>query len=623
MSLCLALGCLTAWGRSTLVGTPPIPRPISGTFVGRVLGVEELPALDQSRLVLAMREPSTGRAIKVRVNLPDDLTRGKSGNSLQAGALIRFRARLVPPSPPLLPGGYDFARTAWFVGLSASGRVVDPVEVIEPGDGGGEILAEWRADISRHIRARLANGAAGIAVAFATGDMGAIPASDAQAMRDAGLAHLLSISGLHVSAVIGAVYFLAIRLLALSPAIALRWRLPLVAAGLGAAAGIGYTLLTGSQVPTVRSCAGSLLVLGALLLGREALSVRMLATGAFLVMLLWPEAIVGPSFQMSFAAVLTLIVVANAAPVRRWMAPRDESMPMRTLRALGLMLLIGIAIDLVLMPIAFYHFHRAGMYGALANLVAIPLTTFVVMPLVALALVLDLVGLGAPLWWLGGHAIDLLLDIAHAVSSFPGAVRLMPLMGTGHFLLFVIGGLWLALWSGRIRLLGLVPALAGVLGLMFVKAPDLLVSGDGHYVAMTVEDGTRLAMLRESSSGTYAVDNLMEVAGQRQSPVQLAVQRQARCNRDFCAATLQRGGRTWHILIARSDAYVPVPSLLKACRTSDIVIADRTLPQGCRPGWLRIDRRMLRQTGGVAIDLDRGALRTVAQGQGSHGWWRP
>ncbi len=611
-----------------MTGAAPISRPLSGIFVARVLSIEEQPALAQKRLLLAMREPVTGRAIKVRVNFPDRVGMARDGAgktpSLTEGEVIRFRGRLTPPAPPLLPGGYDFARAAWFAGLAASGSVLEPIEVREAGEGGqgrGDILAAWRADLSEHIRSKLSGSVAGIAIAFATGDMGAIEQQDGQAMRDAGLAHLLSISGLHVSAVIGAVYFLALRLLALSPALALRWRLPIVAAGMGALAGIGYTLLTGSQVPTVRSCAGALLVLAALALGREALSIRLLATGAFIVMLLWPEAVMGPSFQMSFAAVLTLIVVANAGPVKRWMAPRDEGMSPRILRALGMMLATGVAIDLVLMPIALFHFHRAGVYGSMANLVAIPLTTFIVMPLVAGALLLDIVGLGAPLWWLAGHAIAFLLQIAHAVAALPGAVRLLPLMDDGHFLLFAAGGLWLALWSGRVRLLGLVPIGVGVIGLAFLTPPDILVASDGHYVGVTVSGGERLAILRESKSG-YAMDNFIEAAGQREPPLPLAEQPEAQCNQDFCLVALVRGGRQWQMLIARSDAYVPLPALSHACRRVDIVIADRGLPQSCRPRWLRIDRPMLKRTGGITIDLARQRLRTVAEGQGEHGWWR-
>ncbi|MEJ2459251.1 MAG: ComEC/Rec2 family competence protein [Novosphingobium sp.] len=613
----LAAGCLTAWGRSALVGQMPIERPIFGTFTGRVLDREEQPAQGRDRLILAMREPGTARAIKVRVNLPGR----PAATGPQSGDVIRFKARLMPPAPPMLPGAYNFARTAWFSGLSATGTVLGAPEIVTPGRGSGH-LARVRAWLSHHVRDRLAAHDAGIAAALVTGDRGAIAEADAQAMRDAGLAHLLSISGLHVSAVIGAVYFLVLRLLGLIPWLALRVRLPVMAAAGGALAGMGYTLLTGAEVPTVRSCIGALLVLAALALGREPLSLRMLAVAAFCVLLLWPESIVGPSFQMSFAAVLAIVSLGTAEPVRRFLAPRDEGAAIRVLRYLAMLLLTGTVIELALMPIGLYHFHRAGVYGALANVVAIPLTTFAVMPLVGAALALDIIGGGAPVWWLAGRAIDLLIAIAHGIAARPGAVTVMPAMGGGPFLLFVAGGLWLGLWSGRIRLWGLLPAVAGTLILALMAPPDVLVTGHGRHVGLVDPRGERLFVLRNGRSD-YVRDNLLELAGMEGEPLPVENWPGSRCNRDFCTVPVRRNDHTWHLLVARGRDEVPERMLAAACDRADIVIADRWLPRSCRPKWLKADRSMLQRTGGLAIDLARGRVSAVADGQGDHGWWRP
>ncbi|MFD2578533.1 ComEC/Rec2 family competence protein [Novosphingobium colocasiae] len=267
-------GCLVVWARSHVVGTAPIERPMVGSFVGRVLAIEHQSAQARDRLVLATREQGTGRAIKVRVNLPDAHRRP----GVEPGALVRFKARLMPPAPPMLPGAYNFARTAWFAGLAASGSALGPVEVVEAGQGGA-MLGDLRNRLSAHILSRVDPDAGGIATALVTGDEGALAEGDVDAMRDAGLAHLLSISGLHVSAVIAATFFIVLRLAALIPWLTLRVRLPVFAAGAGALVGIGYTLLSGSEVPTVRSCIGALLVLAATVLGRESLSLRMLAVG--------------------------------------------------------------------------------------------------------------------------------------------------------------------------------------------------------------------------------------------------------------------------------------------------------------------------------------------------------
>jgi competence protein ComEC len=616
--LVIAAGCASVWTRSHLVGAEPIDRPVVATLTGGVLSVEAQPAQARSRVVLATRDPLTGRAIRVRLNLPDETA---DARDLNIGALVAVRARLVPPAPPMLPGAYDFARAAWFAGLAATGTALDPPRIVrraEPALG----LGGWQRRLSAHVGTRLEPGEAGVAAALATGDVGGVAKEDADAMRDSGLAHLLSVSGLHVSAVIGAVYFVTLKLLALWPWLALRVRLPVVAAGTGALAGIGYTLLTGAQVPTVRSCIGALLVLAALALGREALSLRMLALAAFLVMLLWPEAVVGPSFQMSFAAVLAIVALSGAEPVRRFLAPREHGLLGRGLRDLALMLLTGLVIELALMPIGLYHFHRAGFYGALANMIGIPLTTLVIMPAVLGALLLDAVRLGAPAWWIAGHAIDFLIALAHGVADQPGAVTVMPPIGGTAFVLFVAGGLWIGLWRGRARWMGLAPALLGAVLVAFVRPPDLLVSGDGRHVGLVAGGRANLYLLRESKS-EFARENLLEIAGMSGMPLALPDLPGARCNGDTCVVVLNRGGRLWRLLLTRSRGALPERALMAACERVDLVVSDRWLPRSCRPKWLKADRSLLARTGGLAVDLDRARVTSVADGQGQHGWWRP
>ena len=616
LTLMIVAGCGVVWAKSAMVGTPAITRPMVELISGTVMKREEQPALARIRLTLAIREPDTARPIRVRLNLP--VAQDQPG--IAEGATVQLRARLMPPAPPMLPGGYDFARTSWFTGLAATGTVLGKVTVTRAADQQGWLRALQRS-LSAHVRSRLDGSPGTIAAAFASGDRGAIEPADDTAMRDAGLTHLLSISGLHVSALVAAVYVLAIRLLALWPWLALRVRLPLVAAGAGALAGVGYTLLTGSEVPTIRSCIGAVLVLAALAIGREPLSLRMVAVAAFFVLLFWPEAIVGPSFQMSFAAVIAIVALHGAAPIRKFLAPREQSWWAKGARHLAMLLLTGVVIELALMPIGLFHFHRAGVYGALANIIAIPLTTFVSMPAIALALLLDSVGLGAPAWWLAGKSLELLLALAHWTAARPGAVTLLPSMGQGSFLLFMAGGLWLALWRGRLRLAGLVPALLGLTMLAFLRPPDVLISSDGRHVGITGEGGS-LLVLREGKSD-FAKENLQEIAGMEGDTRLIEDWPGARCNRDFCAVELIRGGRTWRLLIARSKDLVDIRALAKACRQVDIVIADRRLPFACKPTTLKADRAMLGQTGGLTLDLTNRRIETVVQNQGAHGWWRP
>ncbi|MCW1403331.1 ComEC family competence protein [Novosphingobium sp. MW5] len=614
--LVAAAGCALVWTKSALVGAPPVERAGVSEIYGLVLERTEQPAQERVRLVIAARDGASGRPMRIRVNVASD----KDAVGAAEGAKVRVRARLVPPAPPMLPGGYDFARTAWFDGLSATGSALGPVDVVVPAAGANSPVARLQRKISDHVRDSVPGSAGGIAAAFASGDRGGIDLANEEAMRNSGLTHLLSISGLHVSAVIAATWFIALRLFGLWPWLVLRVRLPLLAAGTAALAGIGYTLLTGAEVPTVRSCIGALLVLAALAIGREPLSLRMVAVAAFIVMVFWPEAVVGPSFQMSFAAVIAIVVLHDCAPVRAFLTPREEPWWQNMLRRLAMLVLTGVVIELALMPIGLFHFHRAGVYGALANVIAIPLTTFVSMPLIALALLFDAVGAGAPFWWGAGASLDLLLALARWVSAQPGSVTFLPAMGEGTFALFVAGGLWLALWKGQQRLYGLVPVAIGMVSVATLSPPDLLVSGDGRHVGITGLAEGELVVLRESRSD-YTKQNLNELAGMNGEVRTVESLPEARCTPEFCALPIERGGRTWQLLMARGTEWVEKGELAKACGESDIVIADRWLPRSCRPRYLKADRALLSRTGGLTIDLSGPAIRTVAEGQGQHGWW--
>ncbi len=616
MALMLAAGCGTIWIKSVLVGKPGIARPEVVTLEGRVLDRQVEGARDRVRLMLRARAEGHAEPLLVRLNLPD----ANDQPALIEGADVRLRARLMPPAPPMLPGAYDFARTAWFQGLAATGNVVGPVTLVGPAREGWSLRA-WQQRLADHVRAQLSGSPGTIAAAFASGDRGAIAESDEAAMRDSGLTHLLSISGLHVSAVIAGTYFLTIRLLALFPFIALRVRLPLVAAGTGAGVGVFYTLLTGAEVPTVRSVSGSLLVLAALALGRDPLSLRLLATAALFVMLLWPEAVLGPSFQMSFASVIAIVAFSTSDAAKRFLSHDHEGRIMRLARNFAMLLAIGVVIELSLMPISLFHFHRAGIYGAVANVFAIPLTTVLTMPLIALALALDLLGIGAPAWWAVGKSLELLLWLAHLVAGQPGAVTMLPGMGAGTFALFVAGLLWTALWSGRVRFWGFVPVALGTAALLVARPPDILISGDGHHVGITGE-GPDLLVLRAVREESYTRAALLENAGMSGAAVALDEWKGARCNLDSCALSLVRGGRRFELLMARGRDLVPIPQLAAACARADIVVADRRLPAACKPRLLKADRALLRQTGGLSIDLVSGKVRTVADTQGQHGWFR-
>lgn len=615
-SLASALGCGVIWARAIWVAAPVLTKPTVTEFTARVDRVEVQSAKDRIRLTLV---PLDAPALPPRVRVTvDDVV--KAG-SFARGDRVSLKARLVGPQSASVPGGFDFSRVAWFQGLGATGKALGPVRRLGP-------LAasepSFRDRLTAHVRSQLTGSAGGVAAAFATGDRGGISQEDEEAMRASGLTHLLSVSGLHVTAVVGATIFLSLRLLALSSFLALRTPLLIVSALIGALAGIGYTLLTGAEVPTVRSCVAAVLVLAGIALGREAFTLRLVATGAIIILLLWPESLVGPSFQLSFAAITSIVALHESALMQRLTRRREEGWVPRFGRAVLALLVTGLVVEFALAPIALFHFHKSGVYGALANIVAIPLTTFVIMPLEALALLFDMVGLGKSFWWLTGLSLELLLGLSRMVAAVPGAQTALASVPVGAFGLIVGGGLWLMLWHGQVRLAGLVPAVIGAVWALTTPPPDLLITGDGMHMAVRGADGS-LSTLRPRA-GDYVRSVLGERSGMIGELDDLDTLPEAACSTDICRVSMAREGRNWRILATRSRYLVSYREFKAECAAADIVVSDRRLPDWCAPRWFKADRAMLATTGGIAVTFSStasgpsGRVETVAEGEGAHPW---
>jgi competence protein ComEC len=619
-----ALGCGLIWWKAEHVAAPILARPIIADLSGTIEGVERRSADKETRLIIAVPLAAPEKAQlppRVRVTVRDSLWKADELPQIAAGQIVSLKVRLMPPPRAMLPGGYDFAQRAWFDRIGAVGTALT-LPILK---GGTAEARPLRDDLADHIRTRLNADQAGLAIALATGDQGAISDADAEAMRQSGLAHLLSISGLHVTAMVAAVMFLLLRIMALSPMLALRWPLLVIAAAGGALAGIGYTWITGAQVPTVRSCIAALLVLAALVIGREAITMRLLAAGAIIVLLISPQALFGPSFQLSFAAIAAIMAVHEHPRLRTFLMRRDEGLFWRSARGLAGLLITGLAVEIALMPIALFHFHKAGAYGAAANLVAIPMTTFIIMPLEALALALDGIvpgaGLGAPLWWLCGQSIACLIWLAHWVSSIPGSMALIPSMTALPFALFVAGGLWFFIMAQRWRFWGVAPAAIGVVLVALAPSDDLFITSDGRHVATRLPNGS-YAVLR-GRAGEFVRDALSEASGMEADMPALDQTQVAKCSTEYCVWRVTGDqGRSISILASRSTDHADWRATVAACAAVDIVISDRWLPRNCIPRLLKADRKYLDQHGGLTIDVDSGRIKQSRDANSMQPWDR-
>jgi competence protein ComEC len=242
------------------------------------------------------------------------------------------------------------------------------------------------------------------------------------------------------------------------------------------------------------------------------------------------------------------------------------------------------------------------------------------MPFEALALACDIVGLGAPVWWVVGHALNMLLGLAHFVSTRPGAVAMLPTFPGWAFGLVVAGGLWVSLWRSRARYYGLFPVAIGLVIMAFSPLPDLLVTGDGRHLAVQTPNGG-LAILR-SRAGDYVRDTLSESAGFEGDLATIEESSNAQCSADLCAINMNVGNRTWRILATRTNYFVPIAQFNAECRQADIVISDRRLPRSCTPRWMKFDRPFLQRHGGIAINLTQQRIDTAVDPDDEHPWVR-
>ena len=210
--------------------------------------------------------------------------------------------------------------------------------------------------------------------------------------------------------------------------------------------------------------------------------------------------------------------------------------------------------------------------------------------------------------------------IVTALAGQPGAVSLVPALAPWPYALFVAGSLWLGLWRSRARLAGLAPALAGVALMVGARAPDVLISGDARSIGVVGADGGSIMVLSDQAS-RYGREVLRESAGVGGDAVPLPLAPGAACNRDFCRIPLARDGRQWVLLMARNANQPDATAMAGACSAADIVVVQVPLATPCHPRLLLADGNLIARTGGIALDLRRRRLTSVAMGEAAHPWW--
>lgn len=495
---------------------------------------------------------------------------------LTSGRAATCRAVLGPPPGPMAPGAYDFARRAHFERLGASGfafgRCRPAAFAPPPGwlDRQRLHLAALRSDLAAAIVGAAPGRGGAIAAALVTGDRSSIDPDTNAALRDSGLGHLLSVSGVHMGVVGGLVFASLLWTLSLLSPIALRFPVKKIAA-IGALFVLAtYLIVSGASVPALRSFVMACVAFGAILLDRPAISMRGLALAAFVVVFIFPESVLEPGFQMSFAA--TMALVALFEMLKR--APHEPALPtpgpligamQAATRGIGAVLLISLVAGLATDPFAIYHFQRFSIYALPANLIAAPIMSFLVAPAAGLALILTPFGWGDVALQVMASALDLIAAVGQTFGERPEAIRALPRPPDLAFVLCVLALTWACLWRGVLRWAAV--AIFALSIWVYAHAPTPLMAFDGDLRALYLRNdqagAENWSLIAASGRSTYARDRLGAMLGLSPLTIERLAPPEA-CGEGGC---LWRSAGLQFIYVADASGWA------QACQPGAIVIA--------------------------------------------------
>ncbi|GLR78119.1 ComEC/Rec2 family competence protein [Azospirillum oryzae] len=616
--LMVAAGFLVAQAHTVRMAAPVLTRSIAGaTVTGRVMAVERRPGAVR----ITLREATVSRLAPEQTPAALRIRLSDRNPAPVPGSVVRLRATLLPPQAPAEPGAFDFQRRAWFMGLGGTGFATGAVEQVEapPVTGWSTVAIAFeraRGAIAERVAAAIGDPVeASVTTALLNGEEFGIPEATLDDFRNSGLAHLLSISGLHVGIAAGILFYVVRALLAAVPYIALRWPIKKIAALFGIVSALAYTLLVGAPLPTVRSVLMTGMVMGAIMLDRHPLSMRLVAFAGLVTIAMDPEGMLGPSFQMSFAAVVALIAAFERGSVRLAEWRRDAGWFGRGLFYVGGILLTSVVATLATLPFSLFHFQQIAFYGVLSNLIAIPITSFWVMPWSLIAYALLPFGLEAPALIAMNWGDRAVIWTAAFFGRLPWASLTVPAMPVAGFAALVAGGLWLCVWRRRWRWLGMLPILAGLASPMLVERPDVLVAGDGTVVAVRLPDGRLSA---SGKGGGRVTETWRERDGERTTADPWPVaggwsegERSLSCDALGCLYRLR----------GKMLALPRLPdSLDEDCGAADAVVT-AAVARGCRAGVV-VDRWALRHEGAHTLTVTAEGIKveTVRGLRGDRPW---
>ncbi len=611
VTILIALGFLNASWRAHRVGAPVLGwhyyGPVEGTVVALDRSTSDKPRVTLGDPVLLRLGPERTPKF-VRVSLHSDYGILEP----DPGSRIMVNARLSPPSGPVEPGGFDFQRLAWFRSLGAVGYARTPAVLAESADVSS--FALWlfktRMSISAGIRNRLPDKAGAFATAIITGDRSAVDPALLDDLRKSNLAHLLAISGLHMGLLTGFIFALVRYGFALLPFLALRLPIKKMAAVLALLAGFAYLGVSGANIATQRAFIMVSVMLVAVLVDRPAITLRAVALAATIILLVQPESVMEPGFQMSFAATSALVATFDYLRRVAWWQCLQFGRFRRFRSVMALIASSAIA-GAATAPISAFHFNQIAKLGLLANMLSVPVMGLAVMPSAVVAGLLSVVGLEQPPLKAMQAGIAWILYVAHWIAGLDVSVTQVKSAPGQVLALIAAGAIFFMLWLGHFRWLGVAVSISGFILWSAVERPDILVTDNGRLVGVMGEKGRALTRIRGNG---FAAETWLENDGDTADQAEAGA-RQKFVPDDFVVEKDgQRIGYFWGK--DKSDG-----SLETSCAKVDILIAPQWVSDLDGP-CLFLASEFLRTEGSVAI-MTGGAkprIITARQTSGARLW---
>jgi competence protein ComEC len=419
--------------------------------------------------------------------------------------------------------------------------------------------------------------------------------------------HIVSISGLHMVLAAGTFFWLVRALLSLGPTIALLWPVKKIAAVAAMIGATIYCIFSGSDVATERSLIMTLVMFGAVLVDRPALSIRNLSIAALIVLAREPEALLGPSFQMSFgavAAMMALVPLMQRKPTEGTPATVLERGLRWSGRAMLGLVTTTLVASIATAPFSAYHFQSLNPYGLLGNALALPLVSVVVMPSAVLGVLAYPFGLDRPVWQVMGAAVEQVLAVSAWVGGFSGSTMVVPALSIGALAFLSLGLLILTIPASALRWVALVPA--GI-GLAFTTVPDrhdIFIDREGAGAAIRGPQG-QLALVGRPSD--FVTEQWLRADGDARNADDASLRQEARCDSAGCVVAAADGRR-----IAFAQDYA---AFEEDCRRAHVIVTRLQAPPTCGGAFV-MDGEALKERGATTLRLSSDAIEVTSVRKG-------